>query len=312
MQECMAMFDWDHLRFFLAIARRRSLSAAARELHVQQSTVGRRLAALETTVEARLFDRTPDGYLLTSAGEGLLPRAEAIEDQTLAAERELLGRETRVAGVVRMTAPVAFGNGVVVPLLARLREEEPEIVVELVVDHAVLSLTKREADLALRLGRPQQAGLVVRKTGAVTNGIYASTGYLARRGRPRSLELGDHDLVAFDDGGNVTHPMSWLNRRVRGGRPVFRTNSSHGLVVAIAAGIGLGPLPCWLGDETPGIERVLPGEGFSQDLWLVVHRDLRHVARVRAVSEFFARELRRAAPRLLGRANPSRRALRTL
>jgi DNA-binding transcriptional LysR family regulator len=296
------MFDWDHLRFFLAIARRRSLSAAARELHVQQSTVGRRLAALEATVEARLFDRTPDGYLLTRAGEALLPRAETIEAETLAAERELLGRETRVAGVVRMTAALAFGNGVVVPLLARLRREQPEIVVELVADSAVLSLTKREADLALRLGRPQQPGLVVRKVAAVTNGVYAATAYLARRGRPRSLDLGDHDLVAFDDGGVVNHPMSWLARRVRGGRPALRTNNSHGLVAAIAAGMGVGPLPCWLGDQAPGVERVLPGEGFSQDLWLVVHRDLRHVARVRAVSEFFARELRRTAPRLAGRA----------
>jgi DNA-binding transcriptional LysR family regulator len=304
------MFDWDHLRFFLAIARRRSLSAAARQLHVQQSTVGRRLAALETAVEARLFERTPDGYLLTPAGEALVPRAERIEDETLSAERELLGRQSGVSGVVRMTAALAFGNGVVVPLLAQLRREQPEIVVELVADSAVLSLTKREADLALRLGRPRQAGLVVRRVAEVANGLYAARDYLARRGRPRSLDLGDHDVVAFDAGGTPNHPMSWFTHRARGGRPTVRLNSSPGILVAVQAGMGLGSLPCWLGDETAGIERVLPGESLVQELWLVMHRDLRHVARVRAVTEFFARELRRAAPRLRG--IPSRRPARTL
>jgi DNA-binding transcriptional LysR family regulator len=303
------MFDWDHLRFFLAIARRRSLSAAARQLQVQQSTVGRRLAALEATVEARLFDRTPDGYFLTAAGESLLPRAERIEDETLSAEREMLGRESRVAGVVRMTAAQALGNSFLVPLLGRLHAEQPEIVVELVADNVNLSLTKREADLAVRLGRPKQPLLVIRRIGEVMNGLYASRDYLARRGRPRTLELGDHDVVVFDETGlgGSRHPMAWFAHRARGGRPTVRLNSSYGIAAAVQAGLGIGSLPCWLGDTTAGIERVLPAEFLSQELWLVVHRDLQHVARVRAVSEFLARELRRAAPRLLGRAASARR-----
>jgi DNA-binding transcriptional LysR family regulator len=301
------VFDWDHLRFFLAVARRRSLSAAARQLQVQQSTVGRRVTALEATVEARLFDRTPDGYLLTSAGEALLPRAERIEDETLSAERELLGRESRVAGVVRMTAALAFGNGMVVPLLGKLRAEQPEIVVELVADSAVLSLTKREADLALRLGRPKQPELVIRRLGQVMNGLYASREYLARRGRPRSLDLADHDVVAFDAGGSLNHPMSWFARRARGGRPSVRLNSSPGILCAVEQGMGIGSLPCWMADAVPGIERVLPREVLPQELWLVVHRDLRHVARVRAVSEFFVREMQRATVTLLGRTASSRR-----
>jgi DNA-binding transcriptional LysR family regulator len=299
------VFDWDHLRFFLAIARSRSLSAAARQLKVQQSTVGRRLAALEAEMDARLFDRTPDGYLPTSAGEALLGRAERIEEETLSAERELLGRESRVAGVVRMTSAEAFGNGVVVPLLGQLRLEEPEILVELVASNAALSLTRREADLALRLGRPQQPLLYIRRLGEVVNGLYGAREYLARRGRPRTLELGDHDVVLFDGAlESARHPMTWFGQRARGGRPTARLNSSYGIAAAVQAGLGIGALPCWLGDATPGLERVLPAEVLAQELWLVVHRDLRHVARVRAVSEFFARELRRAAPRLLGRPPP--------
>ena len=159
------VFDWNDARYFLAIARGRSLSAAGRSLQVQQSTVGRRLATLETDLGARLFDRTPDGYLLTQSGEALLSHAERMEDEALSAERALLGREGRIAGLVRLTAPQAFGNGFVVPLLARLREEQPEILVELVADNANLSLTKREADLALRFGRPRQPLLVIRRLG---------------------------------------------------------------------------------------------------------------------------------------------------
>jgi DNA-binding transcriptional LysR family regulator len=295
------VFDWNDTRFFLAVARARSLSGAGRTLKVEQSTVGRRLQALETALGARLFDRTPAGHLLTTAGEALLARAERIEDEALSAERALLGREGRVAGEVRMTTPQAFGNLVIAPLLAELHAQQPEIVVELLADNANLSLTKREADLAMRLGRPQQPLLIIRRLGAVANGIYASRAYLARRGRPRGGDLTGHDVVDYDDSYLQKQAISWFHQHTRGGRRTVRVNNSHGLAAAIQAGMGLGPLPCWLGDGTPGLERVMPAQGFVQDLWLVLHRDLRYVARIRAVADFFVAGLRRLAPRLLGR-----------
>ena len=295
------MFDWNDARFFLAIARGRSLSAAGRLLKVQQSTVGRRLAALEEALDARLFERTPDGYLLTRAGETLLARAERIEDEALSAERELSGREGQIAGSVRVTSPQAFGNALVVPLLARLQARHPEIVVELVADNANLSLTKREADVALRLGRPPQPLLVVRKLGAVANGLYAARSYLARRGRPRGHDLAGHDFIGFDETYLQKQLIGWLGQRARGGRCTLRTNSSHGILAAVQAGMGVGPLPCWMGDAAEGVDRVLPAEQYAQDLWLVLHRDLRHVARVRVVCEFLAEEMRAAAARLRGR-----------
>ena len=301
------VFDWNDARYFLAIARGRSLSAAGRSLHVQQSTVGRRLGALETTLGARLFDRTPDGYLVTQAGEALLTHAERMEDEALSAERALLGREGKIAGVVRLTAPQAFGNAFITPMLARLRDEQPEILVELVADNANLSLTKREADLALRFGRPRQPLLVIRRLGDVATGLYASQGYLDRRGRPRGQELGAHDYIDYDDTFLHKDTISWYRQCTRGGRCTFRVNGSHGIVAAIQAGMGVGPLPCWLGDQAAGLERVLPGQGRSDELWIVLHRDLRHVARVRAVAEFFGREMRREAPRLVGRVRAARR-----
>jgi DNA-binding transcriptional LysR family regulator len=295
------VFDWNDARFFLAIARAGSLSGAARTLRVQQSTMGRRLAALEEALDARLFERTPDGYVLTGAGESLRKRAERIEDEALSAERELLGQEARIAGVVRLTTPQAFGNLFMAPILARLRVEQPDILVEVVAENATLSLTKREADLALRLGRPLQPLLVIRRLGDVANGLYAARSYLARRGRP-ARDLAGHDYIDYDETYLQKHAVAWLRQRARGGRCTVRVNGSHGILAAVAAGLGVGPLPCWLGDGSPGLERVLPGEAYDQELWLVMHRDSRHVARVRAVAEFFVREMRRAAPQLRGRA----------
>src|SRR5215470_13978065 len=128
------MFDWNDARYFLAIWRGGSLSAAGRHLRVQQTTVGRRLATLEAALDARLFERTPDGYVPTAAGEALVAHAERMENEALSAERELLGHEGQVAGTVRVTAPLAFGFLFVVPLLARLQREQPDIVVEVVAD----------------------------------------------------------------------------------------------------------------------------------------------------------------------------------
>jgi DNA-binding transcriptional LysR family regulator len=300
------MFDWDDARFFLAIARAGSVSGAGRSLRVQQSTVSRRLAGLEDCLGARLFERTPDGYILTPAGESLHTRAERMEEEAQAAERELLGRESQVAGVVRLTTPEAFGNGLMPALLARLRLEQPDILVELVAANARLSLTKREADLAIRTGRPQQALLVMRKLGELVDALYASKAYLDQRGRPSGPDLGTHDYVDYDDtyaGGSET---AWLRQVARNARCVLRVTGTHGMFGAIQAGLGVGVLPCWMGDATDGLERVLPTERYTSELCMVLHRDLRHVARIRAVAEFLTRALRADAARLAGR--PERRS----
>ncbi|HVV51826.1 MAG TPA: LysR family transcriptional regulator [Polyangia bacterium] len=306
------MFDWDDARVFLALARRGSLSAAGRLLKVQQTTVGRRLAALEAALDARLFERTSAGYLLTEPGEALLAHAERIEEEALSAERALLRREGRIAGTVRITAPQAFGNGFLVPLLARLRDEQPGVVVELVADNAFLNLTKRDADVALRLSRPKQRLLVARRLGEVATGLYAARDYLRRRGRPGRSGLTGHDYVDYDETFLQKDAMAWLRRRTRGARCVLRVNGTPGIAAALGAGMGVGPLPCWLGDATPGLERVLAAEGYVQELWLVVHRDLRQVARIRAVAGLVTAAIERAHARLLGRGGrrhpPLRRA----
>jgi DNA-binding transcriptional LysR family regulator len=306
------MFDWNDARYFLAIWRGGSLSAAGRQLRVQQTTVGRRLQALEAALHARLFERTPDGYVPTPAGEALVARAERMEEEALSAERELLGREGLVAGTVRVTAPLAFGFSFVVPLLARLRREQPDIVVEVVADNSQLSLSRREADLALRMGRPSQPQLIMRKLGAVANGLYASRAYLQERGPVRGGDLTGHDYVGWDE--TYSHAPSlaaFVQQRHRGGRCALKVNGTPAALEAARAGLGVALLPCWLADADESLARVMPDAAQQLDLWLVMHKDLRHAARIRVVADFFVRQIAAEERRLLGAAPARARRTRS-
>ena len=294
------MFDWNDARYFLAVARLGSLSKAARQLRVQQSTVGRRISALEAALQTRLFERTSDGWAPTAAGEAFVARAERIEDEALAAERQLAGKEERVAGTVRMTAPQAFGFFFVVPLLARLRAEQPEVAFELIAENQPLNLSRREADLALRLGQPGQRELVRRKLGDVVEALYASRAYLARAGAVERGALGRHTYIDFEESYPKREISLWLQERLRGARCVLWVNGTPGVLAAVRADMGIGRLPCWLADGDDALVRVLPEDEEADELWLVMHRDLRSAARIRVVADFFAREMARAAPRLLG------------
>ena len=301
------VFDWNDARYFLAVARLGSLSKAARLLRVQQSTVGRRLAALETALDTRLLERTSSGYVATAAGEAFAARAERIEEEALAAERHLAGHEALVAGTVRMTAPQAFGFHFVVPLLARLHREQPDIVFELIADNLALNLSRREADIALRLGRPTQQQLVLRKVGEVVDGLYVSRRYLARAGAVRAADLAGHSYVNFDDSYNQRPTPLWLAEELRGARCVLKLNGTPGILSAVEADLGIGLLPHWLAARYADLVRVLPESRLAHELWLVTHPDLRHAARIRVVTDFFARELQRAAPVLTGRRARPRR-----
>jgi DNA-binding transcriptional LysR family regulator len=294
------VFDWNDARYFLAVSRLGSLSAAARHLRVQQSTVGRRLAALETALDTRLFDRTSDGYVATAAGEALMAHAERIEDEALAVERRLAGRQGQIAGQVRVTAPQTFGFSFLIPLLAQLRREQPDILVELIADNFALNLSRREADLALRAGRPRQPQLVTRKLGILADGLYATRDYVAAHGPLRAAEVAAHDFVTFDETYPHTVEVAWATQKLRGARCVLRVNGTPGIVTAVRAGVGIGLVPCYIGERDETLVRVWP-ELLFHELWLVMHRDLRHAARIRVVAEFFVRELARAAPLLEGR-----------
>jgi len=281
------MLDWDDFRVFLSVARAGTLSAAARLLQVDQSTISRRLAALEETAGARLFDRTPKGYVLTVAGEAVRSRVEELESQALAVERQLLGQDSQPTGQVRLAASDSFAAWFLVPRLAPFHTRYPGIRLELVTGNQPVNLARREADISLRLSKPKEPNLIARRLGQAAWSVYASSSYLSRYGKP-SLRgrLRGQRVVGLDPELRGTVGARWLAKQGSLALVSLTCNSLLSQAAAVVAGIGLGPLPCLFGDREPSLERVVPRTIGHHDLWLVVHPDLKSNARVRAVMDY--------------------------
>lgn len=290
------MLDWDDLRYFLAIARHRTLSGAARALGVQQSTMGRRLEALEERAGAKLLQKTPSGFVLTEAGEAILGNVERIESETLAVERVITGKDVRLEGAVRLTAVENFTVKLLTPILAKFHEKYPGIILELVPDTRLLSLTKREADVALRFVRFTQHDIAVRKVADVAFGVYASRDYLERYGLPDLAQgaAGHRILLAQEDLMSAAH-MAWFSGLTGRASVVLRSNSSSTHVVAAEAGMGIGCLPRYLGDSARLIRIETSPPAPLNELWMGVHNDIRHTPRIREVTNFIAAALKQQA-----------------
>lgn len=273
--------DWGDLRFFVELARSGSLSATARRLKVDHTTVARRVAALEDSLGVRLFDRLPRGYALTAEGEEVAALAGRLEEGAFAIERFARGQSAEPAGVVRLSAPPVFASAFLAPNLGPFRSRFPQVVLELIGDSRAVSLTRREADLAIRLKRPEDDGLVSRRVGTMGYGLYAAPAHLEGRAEA------DWAFVGYDESLDHVPQQRWL-RGVAAGRPfVFRANDLGSLAAAARAGLGVAALPHFLGMPDPGLVR-LPSSPAPEgrELWLLVHGDLRRAARVRATMDF--------------------------
>jgi DNA-binding transcriptional LysR family regulator len=273
---------WDDVRFFLEVSRGRTLAAAAKKLGVDYTTVGRRIAALERELGSKLFERTPEGFVSTEAGEGLRAAAERMEAAALDLERRALGADRRLSGPVRIASTDAIAQIVVVPAVRALHDRHPEIRVHLLTGAARLDIARREANLALRYVRPEKGNLISRRIARVAFATYASKEYLARRpAPPAGSSLRGHDSVELEEG-----IRSWQTTRLADARVVLRANNSVTLVDAVALGLGMGVLLCCLGDGHPALRRVWPSASPEiDDLFLVVHQDVQRTGRVRAVIE---------------------------
>ncbi len=283
------MLDWDNLRTFLLVARHGTLSAAARALGVHQPTMGRRLAALESRAGARLLQKTPHGYILTPAGEAILGNVERIEAEALAAERHVSGHDIRLEGQVRVTSVESIAAEILVPILADLSARHPGIEVELVADTRNLSLTRREADVAIRMARIDQHDLAIRRIGTVAFGLYASPGYLERHGPPDFAAGGaGQGLILTHDELLGLPEMTWLRTALPLAAPALRANTRYVQREAARVGIGLACLARYLGDAG-GLTRLAPPTPPPpREMWLAVHADIRHMPRIRAVTEALA------------------------
>ena len=295
------MLDWDDLRFFLALARYGSLSAAAKDLHVAQSTMGRRLASLEASLGVRLLNRTPDGYVPTQAGEGVRVHAERLEQEAKALERAVSGRDTRMAGLIRITSADAVATHILAPCFADLHLQHPDTMIELIPNSRELSLSMREADISVRLKRPEQHDLVVRRIGSLAFGLYASPAYLSRHAAP-DLESGcaGHHLITQFEDIQGSAQAAWLADLAPRAQVAMQTSSHEVAVMATLEGGGLACLARFRADREDGLTRLkVPSASPYAEMFLVVHGDNRRVPRIRVALTQITEWVRNLAGQLL-------------
>lgn len=298
------MDDWNDLRLVLAIARNGNLTGAAKELAVNHSTAFRRLGALEETLGVRLFERLPGGiYAPTQAGERMAATAERIETETAALDREIVGRDRSLTGRLRVTSSETLAYRLLTAQIARFRQVHPGIVVELVIDNRILSLSRREADIALRVSRPREGDLHGRKLSDVAWTAYGSKGLVEGVAPVRSpADLAAFPVIGWEEGARGINAADWLAEHVPPSAFAYRTNSIVNQLVAAKAGIGAAVLPCYLGDAEPDLIRLVPEPipELGRELWIVTHADLRRTGRVRAFLDVVGEGLAAERPLLTG------------
>lgn len=297
------MFDWNDLRFLLAVAREGSTLAAGRRLGVNQSTVQRRLAALEAHLGARLVERQAAGYRLTDLGQAVLARAEAVASAAEAFAQAVQDEGRGARGVIRLTCPepIAFRltkSGI----LERFHAGHPGLSVEFVLSDQYVDLTKGEADVALRSGDTDDAVLVGRKIATSLWAVYASRAYVDRHGAPASeAEMAGHSLIGFEEGMAKHRAVIWLNSVAPGGTYAARSTSVLGLISAAKAGVGVAPLPMALGDVEPDLVRLFgPVPALTRDWRILAHPDQRKTPRIEAFFRFILSDTEALCPILTG------------
>jgi DNA-binding transcriptional LysR family regulator len=294
------MLDWNDLRYFLSVARNGSTLAAGKDLRVSQTTVARRIAALERALGLPLFEKRQAGYALTPAGEELVEQAERVELAATGFADAAAARTRDLRGTVKISAEEIFATTLMAPMLRELRDLHPDIHIELDTTSGLRDLGAGEADVALRsTSGPQPAGIVGRQLGGDDWAFYCNQAYADRYGVPGSLqELRKHALVGGGGGNLWRHYQAFLQRLDLEDRVTMHCDSSPGLLSAVRAGVGIAVLPCVVADADADFIRCLPPRaGHGRVMWLITHDRVRHDPRVRAVIDFlydrFVRHIRR-------------------
>jgi DNA-binding transcriptional LysR family regulator len=276
------MQDWDDIRYFLALARTGSTTAAAKLLAVNHSTVSRRIGQLEDRIGARLFDRLASGAVPTAAGAALVGVAEQVERRATEFSRGASAEDARLAGRLVVTAPSLLTSYVLMPMVADFAARHPDIELEVVASDQVASLTRHEADIAIRATAAPQDTLMGHRLMVNENGLYCSAGYLERRGLLPAEASGRKDLdwIWADQSKG---PPQWAQRYFPQGRVVAKVDGKSTGLAAARAGMGVAELPVMVGRAIPDLIR-LPGlqAPSDKDVWVLHHRDFRRTARVRA------------------------------
>lgn len=280
------MFDWDDLRIFLTLARIRKAAPAAQALGIDVTTLGRRIARLQTALNASLFETIRGERRLTERGESLFAHAEEVESAALAAIGDVTGDSSSLSGHVRLSVAEGFATWVLAPALPAFQRGHPDIRLDLVTASGFLNPSKREADMAVMLARPRSGRLIAAKLGNYSLRLYGAADYLAATSTPRRTDdLRDHPLVGYVPEFIYSPELDYLSEVGAGLSAVMRSTSINVQHRLITSGAGIGVLPAFIGDRNPALVPLLPDiVKIRRSFWLVTHSDLRRLARIEAVA----------------------------
>ena len=285
--------DWDNIRIFLSVARAGQFSAAASQLRIDNGTVGRRINALEKSLGVRLFDRQTTGSVLTAAGDRLYKTAEEVEAQLLRAQGDLSQSDVELSGAVRIAAPDGFTTLFLCSRLGHLKAKYPSLTVQLVPMSRTFSLSKREADVAITIERPDEGRLAVRKLIDYSLHLYAAKAYLAEHGSPQRLEdLQRHCVVTYVQDLIFADQLNFMPELYGPIYSRLECSTAVGQLEAVRGGAGIGILHDYAAQRDEKLQIVLPGTEFERSYWIVTHLDMRELSRVRAISEFILAEVK--------------------
>lgn len=272
------MFDWEDLRYFSTFARTGSLASAARKLGVDHATVARRIASLEASVNLRLVDRRPRSYTLTEDGRQVARYGDQMSDSAYSLERFSGAEQSVVEGDVIIAAPHVFMGNLIAPHIGSFYKQYPRIRLSLTGTKERLSLARREADMTLGLVRPVESAVITRRLGQVSFTLYGSAGYLAS-----GQEL---SVIAYDDSVVDTPQQAWLKKHCAGRPVVFFSNDLRIQAITAAGHAGIALLPDYLAKEYHLVPVQPDGPVLTQDIWMSVHKDVRHARHITPVMDF--------------------------
>lgn len=290
-----AKLAWDDFRLVKAIADHDGLTGAAAALGVNHSTVFRRLGQIEELVGMPLFERRKTGYVATVAGAEMAALASRMDEDVTAFSRRLAGRDVAPSGEIRITTTDTLHLNVLLPIFAAFREMHPLIRLDVVIGNQALNLSKRDADIAIRASDSPGETLVGRRIATLAWAIYGRAGDgLAAAEQADPAQLYQHDWIALGDQLAHVKAARFVREHVAPERIALKSSAVLGLAEAVEQGLGIGPLPCFIADQRPGLVRLLPpNPDFATGLWVLTHPDIRHVPRVRAFMDFCSAELSR-------------------
>ena len=289
----MNIMNWDGLRYFLAAADAGSMTATAKVLDSNQPTVGRHIDALELALGIKLFQRSVKGLSLTDEGRYIYEQSQQIHNTIVKINRSAQGAKETVSGTVRLSMPEGLSIEVLTPMLNDFYQLYPDIKLIFNVSHTTANITQGDADVAVRLFRPEESDLVVKYLGEMKMGLFASEKYKAAHGLPNKLsDLKQHKVITYDDQLSILSENQWLLEHSDKSKRILSSDSTINRLKATIAGVGISMQPLIMQKSNPELCQLFAKASIpSHKVWLVYHKDLRYMMRIRAVVDFISTHL---------------------